>query len=495
MPARNPELDLIEDIAGFFDDPYGFVLYVFPWGEPGLMQEETGPDQWQCDILKDLGDAVRRNGDMGEAIRVAIASGHGIGKTTLIAWVILWFISTREFPQIPVTANTQHQLLHKTWRELSKWHRLAINKHWFQWTATKFAKVEYPETWFATAVPWSKNNAEAFAGTHEKFVLMIYDEASAIADVIWETSEGAVTTPGAIWLAFGNMTRNNGRFFECFNKMKHRWITRQIDSRTAKKANRAQIDQWISDYGEDSDFVRVRVRGVAPRASIEGFIGQDLIDQCRGYVATILPHMPKVLSMDVARFGDDQSTVGIKQGRKLRVLAKWREVDLVTAANRLIAFIEQEQPDAIVIDGDGIGGGVIDIVKARGFDRKSGRSILTEFHGAGTPNDPKKYSNRRAEIWGLMREAITAGFDMGDDADLVADLTGPEFFYVTKNGCDVIQLESKKDMKARGLSSPDVGDMFAQTFAVTLRDIQVREGSARPRPTQAGSGGTAWMGV
>lgn len=467
---------LIAGVAQYADDPLRFVRFVFPWGEPGPLKDEAGPDEWQTTVLNEIRDAIRNGSNVSEAIRIAVASGHGIGKTALIAWIIIWFASTREYPQIQVTANTQAQLSSKTWRELSKWHRMALNKHWFQWTATKFYHVDYPDTWFALAIPWSEHNAEAFAGTHEKHVLVIYDEGSGIADKIWETTEGAMTTAGAIWIAFGNPTKTTGRFKECFGKFKHRWITHQIDSRTSKKANRAQIDQWVQDYGEDSDFVRIRVRGVFPRASSNQFIGQDLVDACKVYRAAAYDHLPKVLVLDVARFGDDQSVSGTRQGRRWKVKEKWRGLDTVTLANRFIDHIEEEDPDAIVIDGDGIGGGVIDILRARGYHKKNGRDIMHEFHGAGTPNHPEKYFNRRAEVWGEMRQAMKNGVQMDLDPELESDLTGPEYFFAARSGHDVIQLESKQDMKARGLSSPDTGDVFAMSYAVQLRD------SARPKP-------------
>ena len=272
------DLELVEDIAAFYDDPEGFVRYVFPWGQAGTpLADETGPDVWQCEVMGEIRSAIRSGADVQTAVQIAVSSGHGIGKTGFVAWIILWFMSTRDFPQVVVTANTKTQLTTKTWRELSKWHKLSINQAWFGWTATKFAHVLYPEVWFAAAIPWTEHNSEAFAGTHEKHVLVVFDEASAIADKIWEVTEGAMTTPGAMWLAFGNPTQTTGRFSQCFGKFKHRWTTRQIDSRTAKMANKAQIQKWIDDYGEDHDFVRVRVRGVFPRAGSLQFISLDTV--------------------------------------------------------------------------------------------------------------------------------------------------------------------------------------------------------------------------
>lgn len=453
------EVELIQDIAKFYDNPLGFVKYVFSWGEGSLKDQEI--DKWQADTLIVIGDAVKSgatlNEALSEAIRLAIASGHGIGKTAFVSWIILWFISTREFPQIVVTSNTANQLSAKTWRELAKWHRLSINKHWFEWTATKFYHKQYPDTWFASAIPWSINNSEAFAGTHEKHVLVIYDEASGIHDQIWEVTEGAMTTPGAMWLAFGNPTKNTGRFRECFGKFKHRWITRQIDSREAKQASLKQIQQWVDDYGEDSDFVRVRVRGVFPRAGSNQFIGADIVEACRKYVAEGYESLEKLLAVDVARFGDDQSVIKRRQGRKVWPAKKYRGLDTMALASKVVEEIDDYNPDAVFIDGVGVGAGVVDRVKQL---RPSANII--EVNAGATPNDPEKYFNKAAEMWGLMRDYLKAGADLDDDNELLEELQAREYGFSPKQQ---IQLEKKSDMKARGLSSPDVADSLALTFA------------------------------
>ncbi len=495
-PAQ--ETALIEELGSCYDDPLGFVLMAYPWGVAGgSLADETGPDVWQTAVLRRLGQAVREGVSATEAIRLAVASGHGIGKTALIAWIIHWFMSTREFPQVVVTASTQTQLSTKTWREVAKWHRLLINKHWFNWTATKFYHVKYPETWFASAIPWSEQNADAFAGTHERFVLIIYDEANAVADLIWETTEGALTTAGAIWIAFGNYTKNTGRFNDCFaGRMRERWIRFQIDSRTSKQANQAQIQQWIDDYGEDSDFVRIRVRGIAPRAGADQFIPQDLVD--RRYEAIGYETAPKILSLDVARYGDNQSVAGLRQGRRFTIPGKWRGLAIDQLADRFCAMIDEHEPDAIVVDGDGIGGAVVDLIKRRNYHRREGRDIVTEFHGGGKPNDPKLYYNRRAEVWGKARDGLRDGIELPDDNELRSDLVAPEYGYATRAGFEVIQMESKDDMRSRGVASPDSGDAFAMTYAVQVRAAR-RVEIAEPRRLMAGggaeAGSTGWLGA
>lgn len=505
MNARalpDPELELIADIAGFYADPYGFVLYAYPWGEPGTpLANETGPDTWQRELLDELGAAIARGETpstaLDGAIQAAIASGHGIGKTALIAWLIQWFLSTREHPQVVVTASTETQLRSKTWRELAKWHRMSINRHWFEWTATRFSHVRYPETWFASAIPWSAQNADAFAGTHEAHVLIIFDEANAIDDVIWETTEGALTTPGALWIVFGNYTKNTGRFHECFNRFRHRWAIRhQIDSRTCKKANKGQIEQWIADYGEDSDFVRIRVRGVAPRSGSLQFIPSDLIEAARRFKAQGFETAPKILTLDVARYGDNMTVPGLRQGRRFRLLSKWRGLDTVQTTGRFKELIDEHKPDAIVVDGDGIGGAVCDMLRAANYHKRDGQDILTEFHGSSTALKPETYYNRRAEVWGECREALKNGMDIGDDLELATDLAGPEYTLQKKGQFDVYLLESKEDMAARGLASPDCGDSFAMSFAVKVlakqRPALIEENNVIHATAEPS---TAWMGA
>lgn len=477
---NSQEVALIEDIAAFYDDPLGFVKYIFPWGEGSL--KDQWPDTWQIDTLATIGQAVKDGATLGEAIRLAVASGHGIGKTAFVSWVILWFISTREFPQIVVTSNTANQLSAKTWRELAKWHRLAINKHWFEWTATKFYHKQYPDTWFASAIPWSINNSEAFAGTHEKHVLVIYDEASGIHDQIWEVTEGAMTTAGAMWVAFGNPTKNTGRFRECFGKFKHRWITRQIDSREAKQASLTQIQQWVDDYGEDSDFVRVRVRGVFPRAGSNQFIGADVVESCRKYVAEGYEGLERLLGVDVARFGDDQSVIIRRQGRKVFNPIKLRSLDTMALASKVVEEIDNYKPDAVFIDGVGVGGGVIDRVKQLRPDAN-----IIDVVAGSTAHDSEKYFNKRAEMWGLVRDYLKAGAELPPDNELLEELQAVEYGFSPKQQ---IQIEKKEDMKARGLSSPDVADALCLTFAEKV----IRKEQSTALNYSGYSGSMGWAG-
>lgn len=443
---------MIMDVAGFVDDPLGFVYFAFPWVE-GDLRDHDGPDEWQKEVLNEIGLAVR-SGDT-EAFQAAVASGHGIGKGALSSWIIIWSMATKPHLNGVVTANTKCQLETKTWRELAVWHKRCLVKNWFEWTATKFYHVDHPETWFTAAIPWSEKNPEAFAGQHGEHVLIIYDEASAIADIIWEVSEGAMTTPGAMRLAFGNPTRNTGRFRECFGKFKHRWLLWQIDSRDCRMTDKRKLDEWVEDYGEDSDFVKVRVRGEFPSASSMQFIPSDIATSAEERQARTLSHEPLIIGVDVARFGDDQSVISFRRGRDARTIPwrKYKGLDTMQLAARVAEVIAEYLPDAVFVDGGGVGGGVV--------DRLRQLSITCIDVNFGAKADDQRYLNKRAEMWGRMKEWLQGG-SIPKYRELHDDLIGVEYGYNMKNQ---ILLEKKEDMKKRGLASSDFADSLAITFA------------------------------
>ncbi len=456
---------LIESLMWYKNDPLGFVKYAFPWGDKKtILAEHDGPDTWQTEFLNEVGNYCKSG--ITEAFQSARASGHGIGKGAMVSWIILWFMSTRTFPQIVVTANTKSQLETTTWRELSKWHNLVINSHWFKWTATKFYAVSFPETWFAAAIPWSKEHSESFAGKHDVNTLVIFDESSAIDDKIWEVASGAMSTPYAMWMVFGNPTLNTGRFRECFGARKHRWKTKQIDSRTAKMTNKRQIEEDIKEYGEDSDFVRVRWRGEFPRVSTAQFISSELVENAmkRNYQPSEYNFAPITIGVDVARYGIDQTVICVRQGIKVHEIKRFRELDTMQVASHVAATEDEYRnlSNLIVtyVDVVGIGAGVVDRL------RQIGRDPIAVNAGS-SPTSGKKYFNKRAEMWGVTRDWLQEGGQLPDDKELFYDLTSPEYGYSPK---EQIQIEKKEDMKARGLSSPDSGDALVLTFSYPIAD-------------------------
>ena len=174
-------------------------------------------------------------------------------------------------------------------------------------------------------------------------MLVIYDESSAIPDIIWEVSEGAMTTPGAMRFAFGNPTRNTGKFRECFGKFKHRWLLWQIDSRDCRMTDKRKLDEWVDDYGEDSDFVKVRVRGEFPSASSMQFIPSDIVEAAQEREAKSYSHEPLIIGVDVARFGDDQSVICFRRGRDAMTIPwrKYRGLDTMQLAVRVAEVVAE----------------------------------------------------------------------------------------------------------------------------------------------------------
>lgn len=451
-------------LSKFRNDPLGFVRWAFPWKRAGTpLSRAPGPEDWQADTLTAIGERLRRQSGAGTGapVLVAVASGHGVGKSALVAWLIIWAMATADNTRGVVTANTEIQLKTKTWAELAKWFRLSRLRNRFRLTGTALQArdTEAARSWRIDLVPWSLNQTESFAGLHNQGlrILLVFDEASAIPDPVWEVAEGALTDQDTeiIWAVFGNPTQAAGRFRECFGRRRHRWLTRHVDSRESGLTSKEQIARWIEDYGEDSDFIRVRVKGEFPRSSSRQFIGTDLVDAARLRVCPTDPEAPRVMGVDVARFGDDQSVVLTRQGDRIEgEIRRYRGIDLMQLAAHVDALIAAENPDAVFVDGAGIGGGVIDRL------RQLGRRVH-DVNGGEAARRPREYLNRRAEMWARMRHWLKTG-DIPDDTALATDLAGPEYGFDAKGR---IQLERKEDMKRRGLASPDAGDALALTFA------------------------------
>lgn len=464
LPQTEEELELTQDISEFWDDPFGFVMYAYHWGE-GDLEKETGPDAWQADILHQIGESIRK--DPKAPIRIAVASGHGIGKTALVAWINQWRISTGPQCRGVITANSKPQLDTKTWAEMALWHKRLINRHWFKWTATKFFHVAHPETWFISAAPNTEHNSEAFAGLHSPFNITTYDEASAVGTPIWEVTEGTMTDDGAIHIVFGNPTRNTGAFRECFRDQKHRWITRQIDSRSAKRTNKEALAEMIETYGEDSDFCRVRILGQFPRAGSMQFIDSDTVNFCMAYDAPYEAyyHMPIILGVDVARYGEDQTVFVVRQGRKILEMQREREWDTMQTVAQAAFYIRRYNPPVTFVDEVGVGSGVVDRLRQLGYS-------VVGVNAGRKPYEEKVYFNKRAEMWDRMRRWLQEGADIPDnERELKKELIAVQYGFSDAKTGELLRLERKKDMKDREGFSPDGADALSMTFAEELGDI------------------------
>lgn len=473
---------LAEDMARFYDDPLGFVMYAYSWSEDPALQLvklpepwrsrygcDYGPDQWACEELEAIGAAVRERAFDGthavEPQRRAIASGHGIGKSAFVAWLVDWIMSTRPMCRGTITATTSVQLSTRTWPQIAYWTGKCITAHWFDITTGKGAMRMWhkqhakDKAWECSAQTCDEENSEAFAGQHAatSTSFYIFDEASGVPDKIAEVSEGGLTDGEPMKFAFGNPTQNGGWFHGAFHSRKSRWVKRQIDSRNVQITNKKEIDAWINEHGLDSDFVKIRVLGQFPAMSALQFFSIKDVDAARS--RHLRPEQynfaPKVLTLDNAWEGDDLGVIGLRQGLKYTTLLTFGKNDNdIEIAMKLKGFEDDLQADAVFIDA-GYGTGVYSAGVTWGRDWR-----LVWF--AGESPDPG-YLNMRAWMAGEARNWLKGGGAIDpDDQQLYNDITA---IHTVPRVDGKIQLEAKKDMKRRDLPSPGHYDAWAISFA------------------------------
>jgi hypothetical protein len=463
---------LLDWLASVSTDPHAFVLGAFPWGE-GTLRGSPGPEAWQVEVL----EAIRDGLPAEQAVQLATASGHGVGKSALSSWLVLWAISTLPDTRGVVTANTETQLRTKTWAELGKWYNLFIGRDLFRLSPTAIfsADRQRERTWRIDMVPWSERNTEAFAGMHNqgRRILVLFDEASAIPEIIWEVAEGALTDADTqiIWAVFGNPTRNTGRFKACFDPGSV-WKTTRVDNRTVSFTNKAQIARWIASYGADSDFVRIRVLGLFPRQGEMEFFNAKEIDEAMQ--REVEPFGALALGVDVARFGTNFSVIFPRRGRDARSIPRQRYqgISTVDLAGKISEANRELRADGILIDGGGVGGGVVDQVRhlqLHCFEVQFGGKP-TRFSEWDTQGEV--YANKRAEMYGSLRAWLRSGA-LPNDLDIRKQLLSITY---TFNPKDEIILTSKEVMMREGKESPDDVDALATTFAYPLEQKPVRFG-------------------
>jgi hypothetical protein len=471
----NPDAEnkLLRLAAKSRHDPWHWLGVAYDWGY-GQLKNHPHPREWQDDIAQTITDHLQNPDTRYQPLQIAVASGHGIGKSATMGMIANWAMSCFAKARIVVTANTMSQLRTKTAPEIAKWFNLSITKDWFDVQAQT---IKVSDDWRTDFVSWSANNTEAFAGLHNmgSVIVVLFDEASKIDDKVWEVTEGALTDEDTviIWIAFGNPTQNTGRFRECFRKFRHRWKNRHIDSRDVEGTNKEQLDRMVEDYGEDSDIVKVRVRGMFPSSSMKQWIGTDLADAAREthLRKSDYDFAPVIIGVDPAWEGDDTLEVYMRQGLYSKHLLSLPKNDNdVEVAQAIARFEDEYRADAVFIDL-GYGTGIKSVGDTMGREWQ-----LIPFAGKSSRID---CLNKRMEIWYQLREWLKQGgaIDPNDDT-LYEDLIGPE---TVPRVDGIYQLESKKDMKARGQPSPNRADALALTFAlpVVSRDERFREGLSK----------------
>jgi hypothetical protein len=365
-----------------------------------------------------------------------------------------------------------------TWAEITKWAALLINSHWFEISATRVM----PAKWLAELVErdlkkgtrywsvegrlWSEENPDSYAGVHNfDGVMVIFDEASGIPDPIWSVTAGY--------------------FFEAFHSKRAFWNTRNIDARTVEETDKSVYQQIIDEYGIDSPQAKVEVYGEFPSEGDDQFIPPSLVDGAMSRNRYKDETAPRVIGVDPARSGADSTVIAVRQGRDIIAIKRYKGEDTMEIVGRVIDAIEEYQPALVVLDEGGLGYGILDRLKEQRY------KVVRGVNFGWKSKTPAMWQNKRAELWGEMKTWLKDAA-LPNDRQLKADLTGPK---QKINSSGAILLESKKDMKSRGLASPDAADAIAVTFAYPVAHREYRE---RPRTiTTSREGGmiNTWMGA
>lgn len=455
--------------------------------EPVLFCREVlmfDPDDWQIDALHDLRDYPK----------VAVKSGQGVGKTGVEACSLLWFLTCYPDARIVATAPTKQQLNDVLWSEVAKWmNKSPLLQRLLKWTKTYIYVSGYEKRWFAVARTATK--PENMQGFHEDNMLFIVDEASGVADPIMEAVVGTLSGENNKLLMMGNPTRTSGTFYDAFTVDRGIYRCHTVSSRNSPRTNKDNIASMDRKYGPESNVVRVRVNGEFPLQEDDVFIPISWLEQS---VKTELSVMtakalgkhrtesgelqPKDTSgiqkieigCDVARFGDDKTCIGFRVNEVVRIFKKYRGQDTTwTASNIAVLYKELRSrfqfkgQIAVKVDDGGVGGGVVDQLKAFKRSQPSefeGMIILPVNFGQPIKNH-RYYADTTTYMMGVVRELIAPYDEAGnphspeiilpDDSDLIGQLSCRKYEF---NSNAKQKVESKQEMKDRGLPSPDEAD-------------------------------------
>ena len=448
-----------EAILYYKDKPIEFVRDVI----------KAEPDENQCKILKSV----------AENKMTSVRSGHGIGKSTALSWLIIWFMCTRPFPKIPCTAPTKHQLHDILWAEIAKWLTPELKEE-LEWTKEKLYMKSYPENWFA--VPRTATLPDALQGFHADHLLYIIDEASGVKDEVFEPVLGSLSTQDSRLIIMGNPTQLSGFFFDSQNKNRTKYSTFKISGENSKRVSKEFVQTIIDMYGLDSDVYRVRVAGEFPKAMPDSFIQLDWAENCstNNPIETVQSRID--LGVDVARYGDDQTIIcPLFDKKNQQRPIELNHNDTMQVSGTIVQVIEalkQQHPNIpiyVKIDCDGLGVGVFDrlqeVKSEKDWKWQDVTIIECHFGAAGGKNseeEPIEYKNSTGLMWGLLREKLRRKeLNLFYDDKQITQLSNRKY-KISSDG--KIELERKEDMKKRGLTSPDMADALALSLYEPIVD-------------------------
>ena len=433
-----------EWVEDYYDEPVLFVREVLG----------VDPDEWQCQFL----EAIAR-GDR----KVTVRSGHGVGKSTASSWAMLWFFLTRSPVKVVVTAPTSAQLFDALFAELKRWVN-ELPDLLQQMVTVKQDRIVFnaaPDEMFISARTSRAEQPEALQGIHSDHVMLVADEASGVPEQVFEAAAGSMSGHSAVTLLLGNPTRSSGFFYDTHNRLASEWTVFKVGCQESPRVSDEYVAEMASRYGEDSNAFRVRVLGEFPRSDDDTMIPMELIESARQRDVAGNPYADVIWGLDVARFGSDSSALCKRQGNiVIETPRRWKNLDLMQLTGAVVAeyesLEEKDRPAEILVDSIGLGAGVVDRLIELGLPARG-------INVSESPSFGTKYRNLRAELWAKAKAWLERrDCFLPDDSQLVSELATVRYKFAS-NG--KLQIESKEDLKKRGLKSPDVADSFVLTFA------------------------------
>lgn len=412
----------------------------------------------------------------GRNKRTTIRSGHGCGKSTTASWLIMWFLCTRAYAKVACTAPTARQLSDILWSELSKWMRKSVIADDFVVQKDKIFNKEAPKEWWCRAISPSvkagkDEQAETLAGLHGDHLLIVCDEASGIPDPVYVPLEGALTQDDNKVLLIGNMTKNKGYFYDTHfdPKISKNWNRLHWDSRNSTNVTKEMVEYFANKYGIDSNVFRIRVAGEPPLEDERTLISLAWAMQCIGSGVEPDPLEPLYLGVDVARYGDDESVILPRRGLKVYDWDTFNSMNTISLGGHVNMNYNELEASGMAIDEIGVGAGVTDWLQKNGHHR-----TCFGVNVACQSSDPTKWHRLRDELWWRVREKCQKGLYNFPDTvvkraggvevvlgeELAEELSSPYYDFDEKGA---IVVESKRDMKKRGIRSPNIADALCLT--------------------------------
>lgn len=416
-------------------------------------------------VEKVLGDSVwEKQKEILEAVRdnkeVAVRSCHASGKSYIAGRIVHWWLNSYEDAVVITTAPTFRQVKEVLWREIRN---SASGKHIYPKGAVLDTQINISDKWFALGL--STDKPDQFQGFHSSHLLVLIDEASGIQPEIEEAIDGL--TPTKI-VRIGNPLQNTGRFADCFRQadVKKMQIS-AFDVPNVKEnkivipglITKSDIEHYKARYGEDSDVYRVRVLGEFPLQDAESLIGIDEVSKAMERVVEVNPQFEKRMGVDIARFGNDRSVIVVRHMDRVIKKVLIRGQDLMSLAGQVIKVARDEyiKGENIYLDVIGYGAGVVDRLLEQGWS-------VNGVNVAEKADDNEHYANTRAELYNRVKDWLRTGQLLRDDD--FYELSAIKYKFTSTGK---MLMESKDDMKKRGLDSPDVADALMLTFANAYR--------------------------